>query len=190
VELKEELAARGFDHLSQQRLGQFVNRARSRLDSRYEWPYRLATTTSIATIADMGHVDTVLDSSQTYPLEQATLEEIQSDYFDLTTTGSPTYWYRTSTGVATYPVTTDTITVRYWKRSPLLTETDTPLSPSDYHMLIVDIATVMAERDRGNHRDADELQADIDRQIGEMVTDLIGQYGLQFTTVTYASEDW
>jgi hypothetical protein len=191
VELKAELSERGFSHLSQQRLGQYVNRARARLDAMYRWPYLLTGTASIATIADLGQVDSVYNTTGGYTLDEATFEELQNDYSDtLTATGSPSYWYRTSAGVGTYPITTDSIMVTYWKRSPVLTETDTPLAPSDYHMLYVDIAQAMAYRDSDNHQAAEALQVDIDRQVAEMATSLLAQSERQYMRITFASEDW
>jgi hypothetical protein len=188
-ELKATLSGRGYNYLSQEQQGNYINRARARLDNMYLWPYRLTTTTSIATIADMGQVASVLDTSQTYALEEVGGDDLIHDY-DLTTTGSPTFWYRTPFGVATYPVTTDTITVRYWKRTPVLTETDTPLSPSDYHLLIVDMAQQMAERDRGNIDTANAMQPSIDQGIQEMVNDLLPQNSARFVRLTGASSDW
>lgn len=131
-----------------------------------------------------------MDTTQGYFLEPYTLEEIQTEFGTLTTTGSPTYWYRTTTGVATYPVTTDTVTVRYWKRTPVLTESDTPASPADHHMLIVDMAVQLAYRDSDNHQAAEGLQVDIDRQLAEMVDDLLPQSEPVFQRITWASEDW
>jgi hypothetical protein len=130
-ELKASLSARGYSDLSQEQLGYYINRARARIDGLHRWPYRLTTTTSIASISDMGQVDSVRDTSQERQLDESSYTDLFYEYSDLTDTGTPSFWYRTSTGVATYPVTTDTVTVRYWKRTPVLTETDTPLMPAD-----------------------------------------------------------
>jgi hypothetical protein len=157
----------------------------------YRWPYLKTGTSSIATIADLAQVDSVYNTTGGYTLDEATFEELQIDYSDtLTATGSPSYWYRTSAGVGTYPITTDSIMVTYWKRSPVLTETDTPLAPSDYHMLYVDIATAMAYRDSDNHQAAEAMQVDIDRQVAEMATSLLAQSERQYMRITFASEDW
>lgn len=189
TELKNALSARGFSHETDERLGRWVNRARARLDMKYRWPYRLATTTSIATIADIGEVESVSDTTSKAPLEESSYTDLLYDYSDLTLTGTPAFWYRTSTGVATYPVTTNTVTVRYWKRPSDLTETATPLAPADYHMLIVDWANAMAERDRGNHQVADGIMADVREQVSEMLDDLISQSEPHFMRVTGASVD-
>jgi hypothetical protein len=47
AELKTELAARGFDHLSDTRLGQYVNQARAELDGMHMWPYREDSATGV-----------------------------------------------------------------------------------------------------------------------------------------------
>jgi hypothetical protein len=188
-ELKNALSQRGYSYLSQEQLGHYINRARARIDGLHRWPYRLTTTTSIASITDMGQVQSVRNDTQDVPLEEMGYQDL-FDLYDLTDTGSPSYWYRTTTGVATYPVTTNTITVRYWKRTPVLTETDTPLMPADYHLLIVSTAQEMVERDRGNAAAADSLKADNQMQLAEMVEDLLPQSEPLLMRVTGASEDW
>lgn len=195
VELKQELADRGFSYLSDARLGKFINRAKDRLDGMYRWPYRdtIASGTAPLTIADLGHVETVTNTTQgSYPLQEASHIDLIGWFGDLTTTGTPCYWYRTNLAatlkIATYPVSTDTISVQYWARTPELDSTDTPLSPDTYHMLIVDLAVQLAYRDTDNHASAEALWGEINRQVIEMIEDLLPQQQFNYQRTTY-SED-
>ena len=66
---------------------------------------------------------------------------------------------------------------------------DEPLAPEDHHLLYVDFAQQMAERDRGNYAAAQALQPEIDRQINEMLqSGLLSQEPL-YQRMTGASED-
>jgi hypothetical protein len=195
-ELKAELAARGFSHLDDDRLGLLINRARARLDGMYTWPYRedSAEGTAPLSLPTLGIVEIVSNESQGYPLEELGYVDLASAGADLAQTGSPTYWYRLSAAgdpvIATYPTSSDTIGVQFWKiTDELEADAETPAAPSRYHLLIVDLAQQAAERDRGNHQNAQALQPEIDRQVTEMVEDLLQQQAAKYTRVTWASED-
>lgn len=197
-ELTTELGNRGFSYLSDTRKGQFINRAISRLDSMYRWPYREASGTGVApvTISDLGQVEAVTNQNRgDYPLEESSYADLTNWYGDLTTTGTPIYWYRAFVSgdpvVATYPVSTDTVGIQYWKITPTLDSTDEPLAPERYHLLYVDMAVQMAYRDSDNHAQAEALQVEVNRQIFEMIEDLLPQQGPGYQRTTWwSSEDW
>jgi hypothetical protein len=195
-ELKAELAARGFSHLDDDRLGLLVNRARARLDGMYTWTYREESSQSAApsSIPTLGIVEAVSNETQNYLLEYAGYQDLVEWGVDLAESGAPTYWYRlTLAGVpsiATYPTNSDTIGVQFWHVCPdLVDPTDEPEAPARYHLLIVDIAQQTAERDRGNHQNAQALQPEVDRQVTEMVEDLLVQQEPKYMRNTFASED-
>lgn len=176
-ELKDELAARGFGYLSDTRLGVYINNARAELDRMYLWPWleASATGTSPLTVTDLAAVEAVVNTSQSnaplYPIDYRTLTEA---YGDLSTSGSPSYYYLarpSSPEVATYPVSsTDTIGVQYWKVTPdLSASSDTPASPEEAHYTIVDLAVRRAYRDSDNHQEAEQIQSEIDRAIGQLL---------------------
>jgi hypothetical protein len=191
--LKQELSDRGFDELSDTRLGQFINQGRAELDNLYSWPYRLtsASGASPLTINDLGTIEEVANSavSGSPPLDYADRRTLRDYYGDITITGTPSFFYIDNGVVRTYPVG-GTLAVRYYKRPPLLTAAgDTPLAPVDYHLLYVDFAARWAAKDG---MQPDGLSADILRQVQIMVADLFGQQlvGSDLAPVTGDSCDW
>lgn len=198
-ELKQEVSDRGFSMLSDTRLGRYVNVARADLDRAFLWPWREASATGTAplAIANLGQIEAVVNKTQNAPLSPVDFHTLLDNYGDLSLSGTPSYYYvGWSSGtpqVATYPTSSDTIGVQYWKVAADLSGTNTPISPSETHYLIVDMAVQKAQRDSDNHEAAAALQPEIDRQIGT----LLNAYppGQQdgpdaYVGVTYASEDW
>lgn len=192
-DLRTELAARGFDELTPARLGLFINQGRAELDNLYKWPYRLTTESGASplTITDLGSIEEVADSSQngSPPLDYADRRSLRDTYGDITTTGSPGFFYIDNGVVRTYPVG-GTLNVRYYKRTPqLVADADVPLAPVDYHLLIVDLAARWAAKDGFQ---PDGLSGDIQRQLAIMVADLFDQQivGTDLTPVSGESADW
>ena len=190
--LKTELSDRGFDQLSDTRLGYFINQARGELDGMHNWPYRLATATgsSPLTITDLGSIEEVADTNQTGApaLDYADRRSLKQAYGDLTVAGAPAFFYVDNGVVRTYPVG-GSLSVRYYKRAPDLSGTQVPLAPSDYHLLIVDMAVRWAQKDG---EQPDSVSGDIQRQLAIMVTDLFGQQivGSDLVPVAGESCDW
>jgi hypothetical protein len=196
LELRTELSDRGFNTLTPARLGSYINRARSRLDGMYCWPYREASATGVAplSIPTLGIVEAVSNETLNYPLEPAGYADLTSDGCDLSLTGSPVCWYRTSPSgvpvIATYPTGTDTIGVQHWEVTPdLVLDAEEPQAPERFHMLIVDIATQMAERERGNYAAAAGFTEDVKEQVGQMVVELLTQQEPTLQRMTDASTD-
>lgn len=174
TELKTELAARGFDYLTDIRRGQYVNWARAELDDFALWPYRLATSSGPTplTIADLGVIDDVLDTSNSnQSLLPSSHAALVHQFRDLSTPGIARFFY-VDGGVKVYPAGAP-ISVRYFKVPPDLTGTDVPLAPVRWHRAIVDIAVRMVYRDSDNHDAAAALQAQIDRDLGLMMQALL-----------------
>lgn len=187
-ELYAELEARGFSHLLLARRKQIVNDAVAELDESQPWPYRekSATGASPLAISDLGTIEMVLNTSQSdVPLTPATYQWLVEMFGDLTTAGTPVYWYSGWPSgdpvVATFPVSSnDVLGVQYWRTSPTLSaDADTPLAPSRFHSIILLIAQRMAESERGNLNVAAGLQQEIDRMISRMIDALLGGQQLQ-----------
>lgn len=180
-ELRDELSARGFDYLSAARQTTIVNFARAELDDLALWPYRLTTATGTAplTIATLGEVESVTDTTQQMPLLRRSAPEIVHDFGDLTTVGTAAWWYvDTGPAITVFPVSGTEISVRHWAVTPdLTTDTDEPESPSRWHRVIVEIAVRMAYQDSDNHDAAAATQTQIDRDVAQMLTALMGDYG-------------
>lgn len=165
--LKTELSDRGFSYLSDTRLGQYVNWAYSEINDSDFWPYRRTTTSGAApvTISDLGIIDTVVDTAHgNVVLRPATLQDLVRNYGDVSTTGTPIYYYIDGTQVKTYPVG-GTLSIGYYKVPADLTGTDTPLVPTRFHRMIVDLAVSMAYRDNDNHESANALRAQVDHDL-------------------------
>lgn len=165
--LKTELSDRGFSYLTDTRLGQYINWARAELDDLDAWPYRIATATGAAplTVTDLGWVQGVQDTGTKLQLLPIDRESLADRYDDLTITGTPQFYYATDGVVNTYPVG-GTISVRYNKVPVDLSAAgDSPLAPVRFHRLIVDLAVRMAYRDSDNHEAAEQLQAQVERDL-------------------------
>jgi hypothetical protein len=175
--LKNELADRGFAHLNSVRQGQYINWARAEMDETALWPYRIATATGAAplTISDLGTIETVVDTANSNnPLSPMDYSDLVKYFKTLSTVGAASYYYlASSTQVAVYP-TTATLSVRYFKvPADLSASSDTPLAPTRWHRLIVDIATRMAYRDNDNHAAAEAINTQIERDKMLMLNSLM-----------------
>jgi hypothetical protein len=180
-ELKTELSDRGFSYLSDTRLGRYINNARAELDDTDLWPYREEFTTGAAplSISDLGTIEAVLDERD-QPLIPGEYRDLVSVFGDISTAGTPTHYYIANPSgtlqVATYPTSSETIQVQYWEVTPDLSlSSDTPLAPTRFHKLIVDMAVRECYRDADNHEAAEALQVQIDRDLWRMREALLVQ---------------
>ena len=200
AELKAELAARGFDYLTDARQGAMVNRGMRALDGMALWPYLENSATGLAPLAisDLGTVEAVLDTTNDVELAPSTYQELLSLFGgDLSTSGNPTFWYRATPGgvptVATYAVSTSVqIGVQYFRTTAaLVNSTDVPLAPARWHDLVVDLAAVRAYRDMHNHGAAESLQAQVDRDVAQMRQELFTDQvqGPGFIQIRSGSDD-
>lgn len=198
AELKTELAARGFDPVTDARRGQMINRARSELDELARWPYREASATGTGSpliIADLGEVEAVIDMRTKQPLQHVDYQMLLGIYGDLSITGTPECWYRATPAgipeVATYPVSTGQIGVQYWRITPdLVNPGDEPAAPERYHGLIVDMAVRRAYQDNDDHANAGFLAQSIAQDVALMTRALLSQNEPVYQQITYSSEDW
>ena len=173
---RAELESRGYARFTDARLEIWLNTAKNRFeDYQFDWPWLKATTTGTSpiTISDLRRVRTVYDATNRRPLNGMEAEDV-TDFFDtnLALAGPAMYWYLTSeTVLATYPVSTATMSVRYQKFSAELTGTDTPLIPARYHQTWVDLAEVDALRYGVKDRDsANSMEAEVFRRIEEIAS--------------------
>jgi hypothetical protein len=181
TELKTLFTDRGWSRLSSTQQGQHINDAMHELDSMEpRWPYLLTSTTGTLplVISDLLEVATMLDTTADVKVEYVDFEDFASWAGELTRTGTaPQYWYFTvgsTTSLTGYPVSTRTVQVVYWKVSPDLSAgSDTPLSPTRWHHLIVDIADRNASRNKKDFGSAEAMQLSIDRKLAGMRTDLL-----------------
>jgi len=136
--LKSEVLARGFNFQDAARVGRWVNQAHAELCDQEDWPFLQAAETGVPPLAisDLGVVLGV--SCGTIQLAPADQIQLEDDYSDLTVQGAPTFYFPTTTGIGTYPLTTDEIRVRYSRVPDDMTDdSDEPLPPARFHELIV-----------------------------------------------------
>jgi hypothetical protein len=136
------------------RVRQWINNTMHSVDQEGNWEYLLASTTGVAplTVADLDRVETVIDVAGGNPLMQIDRNSLAVDVVDLTTLGTAIYWYRTGpTVIATYPVSTATLTVRYFKfGADLVAPADAPLMPDRFRQIIVEGAVAQGLRASGD----------------------------------------
>lgn len=199
--MQAELTARGFDYLSPTRQTTYINAARAEFDRMYLWPWRekLVTGTAPLTVADLGTISAVVNNSNaSYPLAKADYRTLLDSFADLSVSGTPSFYYIAwpsgSPQVTTYPTNANTIGVQYWRVTPdLVNGTDTPVSPSECHYTILDLAVRRAYRDADDHGNAGALQGEIDQAIQQFL--VAYPPGIQdgpdaYVGVSGASEDW
>lgn len=181
AQLRAELQARGFDYLSDTRCNTFLNAAyQVDICEAQDFPFLESSTTGVApkTISDLRTIETVVDSVQNLklsPLDRRMITDgIDSD---LTTTGSPVYYYLTSgTTVAVYPAnTSNSLSIRYWKvPTALSADADEPILPTRYHSLIVDGAVRRAYEDDDEGEMAAAAGAVFQERLSQMAESLMG----------------
>lgn len=180
-DLQAELVARGFDYLSQARQTYFLNQAYlTDICDAEDWPFleTSATGTAPLTIADLGAIESVIDTTQEVKLRPVNRKTITDWNTDLSSPGTPEAFYiTTGDTVQVYPAnTTDSITVRYWKvPDELSSPTDEPVIPARYHYLIVEGAVKRAYEDDDEYQASQAADALFLRRLDAMRSALLHQ---------------
>lgn len=175
AQLRTELLAEGFDFLSVVRANQFINDAYRELCGEDFWTFLEETAAGAAplTISDLRTVESVIDTANNSRVlahrERRALRESEGD---LTTTGTPRYYYVDAGSIVrTYPVG-GTLAVDYWKvPAEMDDDDDEPIVPSQYHRLILHMAVREACLDRGDAEHLARVSAlnlQIDRRLETM----------------------
>ncbi len=173
--LATEIWARGFSFLNDGGAGQtrtyrWINDAMHYVDDSERWTYLAGSTSGAAplTISDLDGVERVTQNE--WALTATSRDVLLRQYGELTTTGTPVYFYLASpTVVSVYPVSTASINVTYWKVGPDLTAaSDAPLMPDRYRGIIVELACAKAYRDTDDPEMAGVCQAEADRILQRM----------------------
>lgn len=143
-ELVAAFQSRGFDYLTTPECEALVNDG-YRLDicEAADWEF-LSTTvsgTSPLEISDLRSIEYVINTTQERKMKARDRRFITDFNPKLSNPGNSVYYYVTGGNtVNLYPVSEDTMEVRYYKIAPKLTSSDTPLLPERFHTLIVDAA--------------------------------------------------
>lgn len=159
------------------------------------WPF-LRTTASGAsplTISDLGVIESVADTGQnSITLGWRDRRDLAGAYSDLTTAGSPRWFYIDNGVVRTWPVG-GTLSVVYYKvPAELSASGDTPVIPARFHEAIVVGASKKAHMAKQNYEAAGNEQAEFDRVLEVMRQSLLDQQDVSsdLIAVTAGSEDW
>lgn len=173
------------------RVRRWLNDAARDVDQADRWEYLLATTTGAAplTIADLDRVESVADVANDIALASVDRDELVTMFADLTTTGLATCWYRSApTTISVYPVSTISLTVRYFKFAPdMAAATDAPLMPDRFRQIVVERATGMGLRAIGDLNGAQACMTEHDRLLG-LMRESVGALP-RFQVRTFASGD-
>lgn len=200
AELQTEVYARGLDYLNQDAAGQvrvkrWINQAYLELCGLERWPFLAATETGAAplTISDLGTVESVRNSSEnSVALAWRDRRDLTTSYSDLTTTGSPRWFYIDNGVIRTWPVG-GSLTVLYWKvPAELEDDDDEPAIPARFQDLIVDGAVIRAYKDSDNFDFVQNLRAEWERGVETMRQALLDQQddSSSLIQVRAGSEDW
>jgi hypothetical protein len=127
------------------------------------------------TIADLDVIEIVTDVSNLSALQPTDRRYLRDTYANLTTTGTADFYYFTAQNIiTTYPVTTATLTVDYWKVGPDLSAgADVPLMPDRFRMGIVHYAVSAGLKDRGDEAGSVSARQDGDRIVSQMMSSLL-----------------
>lgn len=197
--LVAEAKDRGFDHVSDTRMGRYINQSYKGICGRAPFPFleTFALGTAPLTIADLRAVLSVRVGATDTPLRWIDRRNLIQRGYDTATTGSARYWYQTSrTEVRVYPAnTSDNLTVYYIKVPATLTGTDAHLIPDEFEDLIIDGAVIKAYKDGDELDRAAALSGYYEEQLRKMIDALVSrnhdsyEYTRQ-TAETYETGGW
>lgn len=180
--LIDEVNARGFNHLSDARIGRYVNQAYYEICTMDRWPFLYTTETGTApktTTATIHAVDSVIDTTNKNRLQFLTRSNLQDIDTDLTTTGTPRYWYLSeattdTTIVNVYPANTSvSLSINFYKQPTILSGTNAHILPIRWENLIVDGACIRCYKDSDDFDSAAALQQFFDRDLDVMRQEFI-----------------
>jgi len=197
AELRQEVSDRGFDYLPAARINRFLNKRYRRVCNLEAWPFLEASTTltAPASIPDLRAILHVTDTSGNRPLGYEDYRTILDRDPNLRANGNPTSWYLFDGQLHVYPLSGNTLSVRYLRRAaPLTTDGDEPLIPEEYqYEILVEGACADAYRDSDNAEMAALCEAEYASAIDDMRNDLLvpNYDGPSDIAITFgASTDW
>lgn len=176
-QLLTEFYARGFDYLDDGGAGEvrakrWINQSYQEICGMDDWPYLQTQVSAPAplVIQDLATIESLTDSTVARNIGFIDRRTLVERYPDLSTTGSPNYAYVTNGNtINTYPISTDTLTVRYQRVvGDLYEDTDQPEIPAKYQYAIIDLACGRAYMDSDNPEMAQIVRRDADALVQQM----------------------
>jgi hypothetical protein len=154
-----EFYARGFDYLNDGAAGEvratrWLNQAYLDICEMDDWPFLETSVSGTApfTFTDLSVIESIKNSTNSQNVRFVDYRTLREQFANLDDTGTARYAYmRNGDTLCTYPVSTDTITVKYFRVvGELVASTDMPLIPARYQYAIIDYACARAYMDSDN----------------------------------------
>jgi hypothetical protein len=201
--VKQELYDSGFDYLVDNgqtaRAGRWVNQAYLELCGLEKWPFREVATTGtspvqLQTLGDIIYVRDTVSKNKLVESEFDTLTDIQPD---LTTTGTPQWYYQDSTSgtrtVTVFPVSTNSLQIVYHQiPAALSSDGDILIVPDRFIDIVVLGAMRRAYLDGTDTAQQYNLvKTEWNDRVQEMRSQLLPRPQYQaISSWPYGSEDW
>jgi hypothetical protein len=162
-ELIAEYQGRGFDyHTSSKALGYINDAYLTDICDAEDWPFLEATATGSAPleIADVRGIEYVTNTTDQTKLAAMDRRLLTDANYNLEEEGTPSFYYvANGDTIKTFPVSTATLSVAYYKVPERLSGPAVPVLPERWHSLIVDGAVARAYADSDDYeleRNAEE----------------------------------
>lgn len=149
----------------------YLNQAKNWIEDKDDWVWLETTTTgsSPLTVSDLRKVIYVADTTNDRLLKEADLIDIARRDPGINDVGQPSHFYLDGlTSLKVWPSQTVTLSVRYLKYSPELTAADSPLIPTRYHNLWVDVAYYLYLQAREPQYVTGDMVTRINEEIDQM----------------------
>lgn len=180
--LIDEVQARGYDYLSDERVGRYLNQSLFELCALMPWPFletnATGTTAAGVAITDVRHILSVTDTTNKRslaPVDQRNLRRIDPD---LSEVGDACAWYLLDTTVKTWPTPASAAALRVeYVKAPaeLVATSDEPVVPEEWQDIIVDGAVCKAAKDNDGYGALQQIRAEWQRQVDVMVQALMNR---------------
>jgi hypothetical protein len=171
AEVVQEVLNRGFHYMDdggteEARVQRWVNDSYHEICEEADWPFLEATAAGAATLA-LTRCRRVIDVAHTTDnrsLAYATRAQIREMYGVTPESGTPTYWYPSTSATDTYtinvaPVSTDSVSVLFVQYAATLTGSDALVIPARYHWVVVEGAVRRAYADSDQYEQAAACEA-------------------------------
>lgn len=177
-EIREEVVASGAENILKQaggeaRINRWIQQAYREVCDFKPWPFLFAKKEGAAplTVADLGHVQAVVDVVGRNELEPITINQLLLGDPTQVGVGRPEYWFTEDGETIKVTPTSAGLVVRvlYRKKPAVLEDADEPIFDADYHDLIVTRVRVKVYKATDNLEAAAEMIKDYERERDAMV---------------------
>lgn len=195
-----EFYARGFDYLNDNGAGEvratrWLNQSYLEICEMEDWAFLEASVSGVAplTFTDLSVVESVKNTVTNGVIDFVDYRTLQDRFTSLSDTGAAEFAYMRGGDVLhSYPVSTDSLTVNYFRIvGELVAATDMPEIPARYQYAIIDFACARAYMDSDNPEAAAAARRDGDALVSMMRDRLLypqRQNADQITVYGYSSD--